>query len=105
MINYADEAARHVDLERQQSIAFTWRTQLLLERAKRELDRRIRHYPKYYRSHYDQILEQLHLDLCREDLIWQQIIADQTYYRSRAQMFSAEALRLGHIGTGRVYAS
>lgn len=103
MVNYADEAARHFDLERQEQVKFTQRTAFLKKQAQRELNRRIRYYPRYYQDRYGWLLELLHADMCKEDLIRQEIIANQNYYRSRAHAFSAEAVRLGHVGTG-VYA-
>lgn len=103
-MNYADEARRFFDLEREEQIAIEWRTDFLMSLAARELGKRMRHYPQSMRADYTGHLEQLHRDLCDEDLVRTKHIGMQRHYLRLAQAYSIEALRLGHIETGAVFA-
>lgn len=103
-MNYADQARRCFDLEQQEQIAIEWRTDFLHDLAEKELSKRMRHYPKKMRGDYTGHLEQLHRDLCDEDLVRTRHIGMQRHYLRLAQAYSIEAQRLGHYETGAVFA-
>lgn len=103
-MNYADQARRCFDLELQEQQAIEWRTDFLMELARRSLDTRMRHYPKSYRRGYESHLEQLHRDLCDEDLVRTKHIGMQRHYLRLAQAYAVEAQRRGHVETGAVFA-
>jgi len=103
-MNYADQARRFFDLEQQEQIAIDWRTDFLMSLAVRELEKRMRHYPKNMQADYTGHLEQLHRDLCDEDLLRTRHIGMQRHYLRLAQAYAIEAQRLGHVETGAVFA-
>lgn len=103
-MNYADQARRFFDLEQQEQIAIDWRTDFLMSLAVRELEKRMRHYPKNMQADYTSHLEQLHRDLCDEDLLRTRHIGMQRHYLRLAQAYAIEAQRLGHVETGAVFA-
>lgn len=103
-MNYADQARRFFDLEQQEQIAIEWRTDFLRELAEKELSKRIKHYPRKMQGDYSGHLEQLHRDLCDEDLVRTRHIGMQRHYLRLAQAYAIEAQRLGHYETGAVFA-
>ena len=102
-MNYADQARRFFDLEKQEQLAIEWRTEFLMSLAVRELEKRMRHYPKKMQADYSGYLEQLHRDLCDEDLVRNKHIGMQRHYLRLGQAYAIEAQRLGHVETGAVF--
>jgi hypothetical protein len=103
-MNYADQARRFFDLEKQEQLAIEWRTDFLHDLAERSLAGRMKNYPRSYRRDYAGHLEQLHRDLCDEDLVRTKHIGMQRHYLRLAQAYAIEAQRLGHVETGAVFA-
>lgn len=102
-MNYADQARRFFDLEQQEQIAIEWRTDFLKDLAERKLRAQMRYYPRVYQRDHQAHLEQLHRDLCDEDLVRTKHIGMQRHYLRLAQAYSLEAQRLGHYATGAVF--
>lgn len=104
-MNYADQARRFFDLELQEQVAIAWRTDFLKCLAVRELGRRMRHYPQRIQDDYTGHLEQLHRDLCDEDLIRTKHIGMQRHYLRLAQAYQIRAQAQGHVETGAVFSN
>ena len=104
-MNYAEQARRCFDLEQQEQIAIEWRTDFLMSLAVRELGKRMRHYPQSMQADYSGHLEQLHRDLCDEDLVRTKHIGMQRHYLRLAQAYQIRAEALGHVETGAVFSN
>lgn len=104
-MNYADQARRHFDLERQEQIAVEWRTDFLECLAVRELERSTRLRPKGMQDDYSDRLERIHRSLCDADLERARHINLQQHYLRLAQAYAIEAQRRGHVETGAVFAN
>jgi hypothetical protein len=66
------------------------RTKELFERARRQIDLRIAHYPKSMRGAYQLYVEQLWRDMCSEDLRRQELIGVQQHYLRLAHAYKGD---------------
>lgn len=104
-MNYADQAVKFFALEKQEQIGFDHRKADLLERAERQIDGRIRHYPKHMRDNRQLLIATLHNNLCEMDLQLTSHLENQRHYLRLAQAYTVFARFLGHQPTGAVHAN
>lgn len=79
--------------EQETRLLITQRTQDLYERAERTIELRVKRYPKGMRKHLNLYVEQMHRDLCDEDLERKKMIDNQQHFLRLAQAYETRHLR------------
>lgn len=83
-----ERAAHFFRLEQEMRLKIRERDEYLFEKARRQIDLRIRHYPKSMRAHYARYVTDLHRDMASEDLKLQSLIGKQKLYLRLAQGYA-----------------
>lgn len=86
-----ERADRFYQLEQSARQKMRRRTEYLYEKARRQIDLRIGHYPKSMQKGYQAYVEQLYLDLCNEDLRLQALDTQQKNCLQLAQAYEIRA--------------
>jgi hypothetical protein len=99
-MNYADEAARYFELERQEQLKFKRRSDVINARARRSIEARVKSWPKGLQANKELYVTHLAREMRSEDLIRSEHLANQQHYLRLAQAYAMEAMRVGHEPTG-----
>jgi hypothetical protein len=93
IVSDKERADYYYQREQEARFAIRQRTEHLFEKARRQVDLRIWSYSKNMRRHYQAIVEQMHRDMCNEDLIRQGLIEDQEQFLRLATGYQQRHLR------------
>lgn len=75
--------------EQQIRLEIRLRDEYLFDKARRQMDVRIWHYPKSMQANYARYVEDLHRDMASEDLTLKSLIGKQQHYLRLAQGYQA----------------